>query len=371
MADAAKSDEIEDVLSSIRRLVSEHHPSARTPDVLDGAETVAAQDEPDDPGAPEEPSAERQDKLILTPALRVTDPEDPWVAITPRAEDDTPGGADEPGRADGADWAEALWADADEETDPERATADPTDHVDPQLQADQWESAGPADVDEDDAQVLDEAYDGAGGVLDLDDPLEEMLSQGVEEAEDDAEADIPLSFIRSTKSVRDYEPEEGDNEFEVAELPSAMRELAQARASQGGEATEDEGEASRVRVEIVKAAPMGAGQQGADNSQNEQEGADPLEADEPDRCDEDFLAASPDEREDVALSDAGIEDLGESPFTFPDDGDSFVDEEALRELIAEVVREELQGDMGVRITRNIRKLVRREIRLALAAQDLD
>lgn len=48
-----------------------------------------------------------------------------------------------------------------------------------------------------------------------------------------------------------------------------------------------------------------------------------------------------------------------------------MDEEALRDIIAEVVREELQGDMGVRITRNVRKLVRREIRLALAAQDIE
>ena len=73
----------------------------------------------------------------------------------------------------------------------------------------------------------------------------------------------------------------------------------------------------------------------------------------------------------MATFETGVEDLGESPFTFPDGDDSFVDEEALRDVIAEVVREELQGEMGVRITRNLRKLVRREIRLALAAQDLD
>jgi hypothetical protein len=47
------------------------------------------------------------------------------------------------------------------------------------------------------------------------------------------------------------------------------------------------------------------------------------------------------------------------------------DEVALRALVARVVREELQGDLGQRITSNLRKLVRREIRMILAAEKLD
>jgi len=47
-----------------------------------------------------------------------------------------------------------------------------------------------------------------------------------------------------------------------------------------------------------------------------------------------------------------------------------MNEDELRELVAEIVRQELQGALGERITRNIRKLVRREINRALAAQDL-
>ncbi len=39
----------------------------------------------------------------------------------------------------------------------------------------------------------------------------------------------------------------------------------------------------------------------------------------------------------------------------------FHDEIALRALISEIIREELQGEMGTRITRNVRKLIRREI----------
>ena len=46
------------------------------------------------------------------------------------------------------------------------------------------------------------------------------------------------------------------------------------------------------------------------------------------------------------------------------------DEEAMRLLIARMIRAELQGDLGEQITRNVRKLVRREIKRALSADDL-
>ena len=45
-------------------------------------------------------------------------------------------------------------------------------------------------------------------------------------------------------------------------------------------------------------------------------------------------------------------------------------EEALRDLVRELIVEELQGALGQRITRNIRKLVRAEIARAMAAEQL-
>jgi hypothetical protein len=39
-------------------------------------------------------------------------------------------------------------------------------------------------------------------------------------------------------------------------------------------------------------------------------------------------------------------------------------------MVSEIVRQELQGALGERITRNVRKLVRREIQRALTAHDL-
>ncbi|MBW6506042.1 MAG: hypothetical protein K0B00_04740 [Rhodobacteraceae bacterium] len=50
--------------------------------------------------------------------------------------------------------------------------------------------------------------------------------------------------------------------------------------------------------------------------------------------------------------------------------DTLIDEESLRALVSEIIREELQGTLGERITRSVRKLVRREIARALAGRDL-
>jgi hypothetical protein len=56
---------------------------------------------------------------------------------------------------------------------------------------------------------------------------------------------------------------------------------------------------------------------------------------------------------------------------FAVDDAAVIDMDALRDLIAEVIREELNGPLGERITRNVRKLVRQEIARALEAQKFD
>lgn len=51
------------------------------------------------------------------------------------------------------------------------------------------------------------------------------------------------------------------------------------------------------------------------------------------------------------------------------EGPDEISEDELRSLITRIVREELQGDLGARITRNLRKLIRTEIRRALAVKN--
>jgi cell pole-organizing protein PopZ len=50
---------------------------------------------------------------------------------------------------------------------------------------------------------------------------------------------------------------------------------------------------------------------------------------------------------------------------------SMIDEETLRTMVSDIVRQELQGVLGERITRNVRKLVRREIHRVLMSQDYE
>lgn len=47
-----------------------------------------------------------------------------------------------------------------------------------------------------------------------------------------------------------------------------------------------------------------------------------------------------------------------------------VDQDALRLMVSEMIRTELQGEMGERITRNVRNLVRREINRVITEQDV-
>ncbi len=51
--------------------------------------------------------------------------------------------------------------------------------------------------------------------------------------------------------------------------------------------------------------------------------------------------------------------------------ENLIDEDALRKIVSEMVRTELQGDLGDRITRNVRKLVRREIHRTLASRNFE
>lgn len=60
-----------------------------------------------------------------------------------------------------------------------------------------------------------------------------------------------------------------------------------------------------------------------------------------------------------------------STINFAEEDPSILDEDTLRDLVSDMVREELQGELGDRITRNVRKLVRREIQRAMASREFE
>lgn len=54
-----------------------------------------------------------------------------------------------------------------------------------------------------------------------------------------------------------------------------------------------------------------------------------------------------------------------------DDDSDFIDEAHLQDMISRIVREELQGQMGVKITQAVRRMVRREVTRALSIEKFD
>ncbi|HHX88954.1 MAG TPA: hypothetical protein GX700_04130 [Paracoccus sp.] len=77
-------------------------------------------------------------------------------------------------------------------------------------------------------------------------------------------------------------------------------------------------------------------------------------------------AAQADPADDAPVTTAWVDEMAEDDDTF----ETVIDEATLRILVAQIVREELHGQLGERITLQVRKLVRAEIARTLDARGL-
>ncbi|ABD56173.1 hypothetical protein [Jannaschia sp. CCS1] len=438
MSDPAKTpEEIEDVLASVRRLVSDH------PTDGDGAAATRGTSAP----APEPAPAQGQpDALVLTPSFRVTDPEDPWVPV--ETSDESPedatsdSGLPDAAVKDATD-ADAPDAQAAEDLIAEIVTADPaateraedTDNDGTNWQPDDRLASydavgGEEETNETSAEWTDtHDTDDQGDVASKDDiadlarldgsqlPVTEFESETGDDnwPEGGAEAALLTLVARRDPAPepveeaepedvgavdQDMDPEARDTDASAADDETISDETtydddAEAEAAHD-ETVEDDTEqtetagvaptqdnAASVDFEQDAATPEqaaldedepqgdmpGQDAQGADSSPDE---ADPL----PELADElsdatPVFARSKSRAEEASTASADTLDETSSPFAFPETDEGILDEDTLREIIVDVVREELQGVLGQRITRNVRKMVRREIRLALAVDDLE
>ena len=269
MSEPVKNAEIEDVLSSIRRLVSgENRPAP-------------------DASAPRPRPA---DRLVLTPALRVAEPSEPSEPeATPQ--DDAP--------ADSVDHAEtAPWS------DPEATL-----------------------------------YDAARGAETHDDPRHDS---GEETAWQDDAAQGSMAG------------DHGDGDAQ--EVPHHTAEAGE--DSRSG-ASDDLGARIAALEEVIARKD--------DQWEPDTPGSDDYAGTEVETLEwEDTSDAEPRPEPEPH---AEPEDDDDAPDLLAED--PVLDEAALRDLVAEIVRQELQGALGERITRNVRKLVRREIQRAMTLQDLE
>lgn len=386
MSEPVSKIEIEDVLSSIRRLVSEEsrieprrvksrEPSERNRLVLTPALRVAQ--------PPRSESPQKVAPEALVPENEIAAHGDPEAGFdgspdseTGFEEDRVPGDdqvdvdndagvTDTDATAEGSEpWRDpgaTLFATAREVTEDDRSDDDRCDDGGP----DGEESAD--DVDGDDVpepgaepQAVSE-NPAPTGPADAEDWMPEDPEPGDGHAEDnldpaDWSEDIDPSDNGADGDMRDaYETGEpggetagdaGDDEDELADTARSATLSAKIEALEAAIGrTHDQWEPDGAGVDDYAGTPV--------QTIEWEDHADPAsQPPEPTRA-----AADTDNSPDKA-------DL------FPAD-EAFLDEESLRELVADIVREELQGALGERITRNVRKLVRREIHRALTAQELE
>ncbi len=164
----------------------------------------------------------------------------------------------------------------------------------------------------------------------------EATPQAAPEPEEESTSDALTAFLNAP----DEEPEEDHSEPE-----------AEAHTEEPEEAAEDEDAAEEVEEPHAEEKP--------EPEHTEPEQVEPVEA----TADPEPQLAEAEDRQDDHAVAAPAE---------PSDHDAIaMDEDALRALVAEVIREELQGNVGERITRNVKRLVRREVQRALSMKSLD
>ena len=346
MSDPMTNAEVEDVLSSIRRLVSEEKPVEQAPP------------------ADEVPSTATPDRLVLTPSLRVTEDEQP--PETEEVEAHHPE-EDEP------EVTFSHYRNGDEHRpEPEDEAPEPPDETWPDHP--QWSAVGtePASAPEwgavreqDNTQVDAATFDAAD--LDMgahpgqtEDPAAEEPASTDDAARADDAAEVYAEAYAADAVTEGVDAEA--TETHVAEngaYPEHLRheDDAAARATLSAKIAALETLVAGRRDEWEPDDPGTDAYAGTDAPAMEWEDADTAPAA--------VFHRSP-EVEAEATDDA---ERGESQIFSRDE--DVLDEEALRDLVADIVREELQGALGERITRNVRKLVRREIHRALAAQELE
>jgi len=265
MSDPVSNAEIEDVLSSIRRLVSGESEALNSAD--DAQET------------PKKPVA----KLVLTADFRVPDQDEETSDNLPETDD---GQISDPPESDCVE-AVMEFNGAEQKQPDEAANEDQA----PDIEA------------TDEAQVFD---------TDDEEPVEEMTL---------------------ADKIADLEAAVGNQEGQWEPDGSDFQEDADA--------------------EQVLTQPV---QQWIDSTAHEVE---------PPLVDEDIVEAVT-----AATDTQDTADQADGDDSF-ETADGVIDEETLRDMVSEIVRQELQGALGERITRNVRKLVRREINRTIAAQDFD
>ena len=134
----------------------------------------------------------------------------------------------------------------------------------------------------------------------------------------------------------------------------------------------DVAEPSEAASDVVEPAPSDAIEETAEVVEASVDALeDPLDAETLADLTDDLYVFDGDDAEDVSFDEVQDDEAhsDEAQAHFSDD-EAVLDEHMLRAIISDVLNEELRGQLGERMTRNIRRLVRREVQRALSVRDL-
>ena len=341
MSDPMTNMEIEDVLSSIRRLVSE--------DLRPAPRDSAAPASRPAPGPASRP-AEPEGKLVLTPAFRISEPasvmpEEPpvWRRAASRY------------RTESAETGDL---------EPEAGSDGPAEPL-PDLTGD-GSLPFSADLPEADLATLTGQQDFAGGQDEAAVPPETALMEQQAAAAPEAGAPFAPDAAPAAAAATD-----------TATLEAAITELEAAVAASDEDWEPDGSEMASGDHFVLP--PMGAGRVMAEAAEAfglRQSSGEPglrrlhLEPGsyQDDPSEPVWAEPVPEAAKRPAYSLAETDQANSSMFASEE---TLLDEGMLRELVIEVIRQELQGALGERITRNVRKLVRAEIHRAMAGREFE
>lgn len=392
MSDPVTNAEVEDVLSSIRRLVSDDIKPNRTPHATGTAQPEDAEDENQEP-----------ERLVLTPALRVeNEPENSPAQETKEAQEDIVDAQDA--------GAEAI---ADNEArEPEDEDELAPDHADePEVESVAFDDDEPGDAPDDPEEpsgqsvqfraaerkayyFLDHLRKESRSFSPTDDT---EVGESHEDALDEETPTGSEPFVLADDAATAPEGEHGDTvpdqEADADPEPSVVFKRASAQELTDKIAalekviarTPDQWEPdgtgeddySGTAVETLRWEDNvdldGSGNPIPDDQS--EAGDAPIDVEVKDvetgNGDEDMTQADPVPFEHEASAESQAYEAEDNSVDVLAADEAVLDEEALRELVGDIVRQELQGGLGERITRNVRKLVRREIQRALTEQNLD
>jgi hypothetical protein len=370
MSDSASDHKVEDVLSSVRRLVSNELPRNRRPALSDG------------PGALVLTDAQRVEKVSTARAAsksledRIAELE---VAVSKRTDEWEPDGSEDQAQHRPDRIVFTRPPSNEEQGEVRRSTL--------RLSQIALIETGPADDDDDSQIVADQPVTFRHESDDVAKPQEEphMSEDEAPMAEDVESEPAPMAEVAAFRNPDDViegiearwnRPRERSEpkSVAVAEAESDVADASGETRVETGDAIDDD--IAALDAEVAESDEFDGDTDGSSDVSGLPEGDDLPEetglSDETD-TDEDFEAALvaavgeslPEDIAEDIVADVDMTGSGLAPAA------AMPDSEALRPLVAELIREELQGELGERITRNVRKLVRREILRALNAREVE